>query len=73
MSRRSIARRLERLEGRSGTGGRFLKVEYYNQARDGTLIRLPRSDDGDDGEADRTIRVVFVRADHDGSGGPGPS
>jgi hypothetical protein len=67
MSRRGIARRLEGLEGRLGTGGRWLKAEFYKQARDGTLIRLPNSDDG---KAERTIRVVFVGADRDGGGGP---
>ena len=72
MSRRSIGRRLEGLEGRLGTGRRMLKVEFYDEAPDGTLIRCPELENGDDGEADQTIRVVFVHTDSDGDGGPGP-
>jgi hypothetical protein len=50
MNRRNISRRLERLEGQEspvGTGGRMANVEYDDEVPDGTLIRLPRSDRGD--------------------------
>jgi hypothetical protein len=60
---------LERLEGRWGTGRRWLKVETYDQARDGTLIRLPNSDDG---EAKQPSGVVYVHVDPDGNRGQGP-
>lgn len=52
MIRRSIARRLG--------GSRAAWERAPDEARDGTLIRLPEDDDedgGDDGEALRTIQV----------------
>jgi hypothetical protein len=64
MSRRSIGRRLESLEGQAGpvgTGGRMINVEFYDEAPDGTLIRLPEYEDGEDHvEGLQTIQVVFV-------------
>jgi|HubBroStandDraft_1064217.scaffolds.fasta_scaffold394090_2 hypothetical protein len=50
MSRRSMARRLERLEGREvrvGPGGRVINVEFYDELPDGTLVRLPGLEDED--------------------------
>jgi hypothetical protein len=76
MSRRSIVRRLERLEGqevRVGTGGRLINLEFYDELPDGTLIRLPRSGDEDHVEGLRTVQVVFVHPGPDGGRGPGPS
>jgi hypothetical protein len=74
MNRRSVDRRLERLEGRAApVGGRMINLELYDEAPDGTLIRLPRSGDEDHVEGLRTIRVVFRRPKHDGGGGPGES
>ncbi|HEY6341266.1 MAG TPA: hypothetical protein VIY49_07225 [Bryobacteraceae bacterium] len=78
MSRRSIGRRLERLEGqegRVGTGGQTINLEFYDEAPDGTLIRLsmPNWDKGHV-EGARTMRVVFRQPKHDGGGrGPGES
>ena len=70
MISRSLVRRLERLETRLGVNpkARF-RVEYYDISPDGTLIRLPNSDDNAT-EADQTIRVLYV--DSDGDGRPGP-
>jgi hypothetical protein len=67
MSRRSIGRRLERLGGRvgrAGTGGRMINLEFYDEAPDGTLIRLPRSGDEDHVEGLRTVKVVFRYPKH---------
>ena len=60
MMRRSFIRRLERLEARLAINRehRFL-VQFYNRSPDGTLIRLPDSDE-DGTEADYRIRVTFV-------------
>jgi hypothetical protein len=67
MSRRSVVRRLERLEGqevRVGPGGRTINVEFYREAPDGTLIRLPKPGDKDHVEGLRTIKVVFRHPKH---------
>jgi hypothetical protein len=67
MSRRSMARRLERLEGlevRVGPGGRMINVEFYDELPDGTLVRLPELEDEDHVEGLRTIQVVFVYPKH---------
>jgi hypothetical protein len=77
MSRRRIGRRLERLEGWAGpveTGGRMINVEFYKEAPDGTLTRLPKPK-WDDGHVEglRTIRVVFRHPKHGGDRGPGAS
>jgi hypothetical protein len=69
MNRRRIENRLECLEAGLGTGSAFLNVEFYREAEDGTLVRLPRSRDNG---ADRTIRVVFVRPRRDGDCGREP-
>jgi hypothetical protein len=59
-----MGRRLKHLEGREGsggTGGRMINVEFYDEAPDGTLIRLPEYDDGEDHvEGLQTFEVVFV-------------
>lgn len=68
MSRRSIGRRLEHLEGRAGpagTGDRGVNVEYYMEEPDGTLVRMPRPSDKDHVEGRRTIKVVFRHPKHD--------
>ena len=66
----SFVRRLERLETRLGSNSKWrFSVEYYDISPDGTLIRLPNSDDNAT-EADQTIRVLYV--DSDGDGRPGP-
>jgi hypothetical protein len=62
MSKRGRARWLGRLEGqevRVGPCGRVINVEFYKEAADGTLIRLPRLEDEDHVEGLRTIKVVF--------------
>ena len=70
MISRSFVRRMERLENRLGINRKWrFRVEFYDISPDGTLIRLPNSDD-DAREADQTIRVLYV--DSDGNGRPGP-
>ena len=70
MISRSLVRRMERLENRLRINRQWrCRVEFYDISPDGTLIRLPNSDD-DATEADQTIRVLYV--DSDGNGGPGP-
>ncbi len=62
MMNRSLIRRLERLETRmSEDSKRRIRVEIYDRSPDGTLILRPDSDD-DPREAEKTIRVVFVKA-----------
>jgi hypothetical protein len=70
MNRRSLIHRLERLEKRLGNNPKWrVRVEFYDISPDGTLIRLPHSDD-EGTEAGHTIRVLYV--DSDGNGRPGP-
>ena len=70
MNRRSLILRLERLENRLGNNPKWrVRVEFYDISPDGTLIRLPPSDD-EGTEAGQTIRVRYV--DSDGNGRPGP-
>ena len=70
MISRSLIRRMERLENRLRINRQWrFRVEFYDISPDGTLIRLPNSDD-DATEADQTIGVLYV--DSDGNGRPGP-
>jgi hypothetical protein len=70
MISRSLIRRLERLENRLGNNHKWgVRVESYDISPDGTLVRLPHSDD-EGTEAGQTIRVLYV--DSDGNGRPGP-
>jgi hypothetical protein len=69
MNRRSLIRRLERLENRLGNNPKWrVRVEFYDISPDGTLIRLPHSDD-EGTEAGQTIRVLYVDSDGNGPAG----